>query len=271
MLHLAGCRVMLANPPSIPPSLSYGNAMLLLLACLAGASDQPEQLTWQLTLNERAVGERTVSISKDSFGGVELRTVRSDTQVDASVLGIDLSMRQRMTANADIGPASFISVVEQGGVTAEVQGRKGFAGWVVSVASGGKSQSETLPGSAIDLSTADLIDPGTRVPLSRFSDAKLLIAETGVVVNGTVEPLGPSEVQVGSVTVPVEGYRWVPEEGPGKKHGYTGFYSSEGWLVRFETVLYGQRVSGLLTEAPPQGADDEPLLGLDDGLQAVEL
>lgn len=252
--------------------------MLLLLATLAAppahAADTPaapDSLTWELTLNGRRVGERDLTVSTESLGDVELRTLQSNTTVDASVLGVDLSYRQKLTANADIGPASFISVVEQGGSVAEIQGRKSWSGWSLTVTERGRSRTDELPTSAIDLSTADLLDPESRVPLSRFTRARLLFTETGDVLAGTVEPLGPSEVEIAGKPVPVEGYAWTADDEASAGFGYTAWYTAEGWLVRFESKVFGQKVAGTLVKPPPRGPDDVPVDVFGPPLQAVEL
>lgn len=244
--------------------------LFALLAPTAHAAEPPDRLTWSLTLNGRPVGERSLTLSREALGEVELRTLQAVTKVDASVLGVSLAYQQKLTANADIGPASFISVVDQGGAVAEIQGRKTWAGWTLTVTERGRSQTDELAANAVDLSTADLLDPESRVPLSRFTEAKLLFTETGDVRSGTVEPLGPSEVDVQGTAVPVEGYRWTSDT-DSPKFGYTAYYTAEGWLVRFESRVFGQKVSGTLTEAPPRGADDAPVDVFGPSLEAVEL
>ena len=60
--------------------------MLLLLSLFAQAGE-PTTLTWDLSLNGSKVGERTLSVTSDETSLGELRTLQSETSVQASVLG----------------------------------------------------------------------------------------------------------------------------------------------------------------------------------------
>lgn len=238
--------------------------VLLLTTLLAQAA--PDTLTWDLTINDRKVGERTLVVTEEDIAGSALRTLQATTKVDAKVLGIDLAYEQKLTANADIGPASFVSQVERGADITEVQGRRAAFGWVLTLTGEGRTRTWELGSDEVDLSTADLMDPDSRVPLSRFTAVKVLTAESGNVIDGRVEALGPSEITVAGAEVPVEGYRLVSDQGTGTFH-----YTSEGWLVRFETKILGQRIAGTLTAPPPRGPDDEPVPIFGPGLESTPL
>jgi len=244
---------------------------LTSLPALAGEAQEPTELSWDLTLNGKKVGERTLTVRTESLGDVELRTLQSQTRVDASILGMSLDYRQKLTANADIGPASFISVVDEDGAVREVQGRRAHVGWMLTVTENGRSSTQDLPLTAVDLSSADLLDPDSRVPLSRFTEARILFAETGDVQPGTVEPLGPSEVVIDGQAVPVEGYTWRTSPPADARFSYTAYYTAEGWLVRFESKVMGQEIAGTLVEPPPKGPDSEPVDVFGPGLETVEL
>lgn len=239
-------------------------ASLLLSASLAHAA--PDTLSWQLEVNGKAVGERTLTVATEQTPYGELRTLRAETRVDATVLGIPFAYRQNMAANADRGPASFISVIERQGGLSEVQGRLGASGWRLTVTEGGRARSFEIPANDVDLSTADLMDPHSRVGLRRFTDVRVLSAETGDVVSGKVEPLGPSTVTVAGRPVPVEGYALVTDQGRG-----LFYYTTEGWLVRFESRVFGQDLAGQLAAPPPVGIDDEPVDLFGPGLRTTDL
>ncbi len=225
---------------------------LLLAPLLALAA--PDALSWDLSIGDQVVGQRTLTVQTESIGGAELRTLRAETRVDASVLGRSFAFRQKLTANADHGPASFVSATDLQGELMQVQGRRAALGWILTVTADDRTRTWELDATDVDLSTADLLDPGSRVPLSRFTEVALLSAETGDILRGTVEPLGPSEVRIGETEVAVEGYRLRTDDGDG-----VFFYTSEGWLVRFETRLFGRAVAGTLSAPPPRGADDQPV------------
>jgi hypothetical protein len=158
--------------------------MLVLLASLQAVSapPPPRELTWDLAINEKVVGSQTLTVTTEQTRFGELRTLQVSTTVDANVLGIPFQYRHKVTANADTGPASFISVVERGGDVSQVQGRRTTTGWVVTVSERGRTTTQEPALDTIDLSTADLLDPDSRVPITRFERARVLSAETGQIL-----------------------------------------------------------------------------------------
>jgi hypothetical protein len=238
----------------------------LLLALSTQAFASTDRLDWQIEVNGRAVGERSLRMDVEQTEHGELRTLRSSTRIDAKVVGIPFSVRQTLTANADFGPASFISVVEQRGSTSELQGRLTGLGWRLAYTEQGRTRTFDVPAAEVDLSTVDLIDPRSRVPLSRYTDVRVLSAETGEVHTGRVEILGPSQLVISGTPVDVEGYALHIPEGVGRF-----YYTTEGWLVRFETKVFGQAVTGQLKAPPPRGLDDEPIDLMGPQLRQVEL
>ena len=239
--------------------------MLLLLASLV-ASATPDTLTWDMSFAGQSVGSRTVTVRTENTRIGELRIIQADTHIKAGFVGMQFEWRQRLTANADVGPSSFISVTKNGGEISEIQGRRAATGWIVSTNREGHEKWDEFDADAIDLSTADLMDPGTTVPLARFEKARVLSTETGQILTGTVEPIGPSDIAIKGKNVPVDGYTWTTDEGTARF-----FYTSEGYLVRFETRLMGKVIQGTLREPPPLGADEQPVVLGGQGIEEVEL
>ncbi|TNE83999.1 MAG: hypothetical protein EP330_31020 [Deltaproteobacteria bacterium] len=228
---------------------------LLLLSASFAAEPTTVELTWSLSLGDQAIGERTATIKTRDAERGSRRVIEVLTDVDAEVAGMKLTYDQRLTAHAGTGPASFHSVLRDNGKPREIQGRSNFSGWTVTVVESSDTRTWDLPSTKIDLSTADLLDPQSQVALDRFSQVKLLSAETGDVFTVEIEPLGPSTVDLGSAKVDVIGY--ALHGGPGTTKV---FYSSSGYLVRHETRLLGKSIVATLTGAPPVSADDAPLV-----------
>ncbi|MFT7520145.1 MAG: hypothetical protein ACI9MC_002289, partial [Kiritimatiellia bacterium] len=241
--------------------------MLVLLSTLAAlAAPAPTNLTWDLTLGSQNVGTRSLAIRTEQTRDGTLRILQADTAIKANFAGMQFSWRQKLTANADLGPSSFIGVTNTSGQVSEIQGRRGAGGWIVSASTGGHETWQEYDSDAIDLSSADLLDPDSTVPIARFETARILSAETGQILTGTVEPLGPSEVDVSGTSVPVEGYIWKTEDGTARF-----FYTADGYLVRFETKIMGKLIAGTLDKPPPRGPDEQPVALGTDGIQEVEL
>ena len=234
-------------------------AFTALAAAVALGADVSQDLAWDVSLQGKVVGERTVTVKYVSESGGMRRILLGETDIDASVAGFPFTWKQRFTAHAaGRAPASFHSVVLENGEAREVQGRLAAGFWLVSLVEGGRSRSWELSGNEIQLSTADLFDPGTYVPLDKFDTAKMLSAETGDVWEQRVERLGPSTVTIDGQRVPVEGLAIDPPQGRA-----TFYYTSDGVLVRYEYRWMGHVIEAVLRDPPPPGVDDAPVPGAD--------
>lgn len=227
------------------------------LLCLAGdafAGNDVQRVTWDLLLDGHKVGTRSATVTTERRGDATTRVIESTTAVNASVGPVSLSWRQRLTSVADRVPASFQSKLDENGDPRQVQVRWESEGWSVSQADAKGSRTQVVAPYQIDLSTADLIDPGSRWRLDRYTHVKVLSAETGDIWEGPVESLGSSTVEVGSTPVAVDGWAWTSPEGRS-----TFWYSDDGWLVHYEMRLLGHKLEGILTQAPPPGPDAFPV------------
>lgn len=231
--------------------------LALLAVLVTGAvAAEPTQLEWAVTLDGKPVGKRTLTIkSMEGPSGDTRRVLESFTDIDATVLGLQYRFRERFTANVVTDPAAFYSVVELNDMGLEVQARRAATTWKVTVNSDGREYTRDVAASAIDLSTVDLLDPESRVPISRFDAPKILSAETGDIWSGPIERLGPSEVEIDGETVPVDGYAWTPPDGRA-----TFWYTPDGYLAKYEVTVMGKTLQGVLTDPPPKRADDAPIV-----------
>jgi len=244
--------------------------VLSVLAAAAFAQAAPsspaphtQEMTWQVTYQGKPVGERTVTVKYVPEKLGMRRIIESETSLDGHQAGLPYTFAQRMTATA-VGrsPASFHSVVDDNGTPREVQGRLVGGQWMVTLVESGRSKTWEVNGSDIDLSTADLFDPQSFVPLSKFSTVKVLSAETGDIWTQPVGRLGPSEIPIAGKKIPVEG--WAVEPPQGKA---SFWYTTDGVLVRYDYRWMGRIVQAELTAPPPPGVDDAPVAP--SGVQAV--
>ena len=142
-------------------------------------------------------------------------------------------------------------MINENGLKQEVQGRWTSAGWTVTIVDSRESRTFDHPASWVDLSTVDLIDPGTKYVLGRYDNVKVLSAETGDIWEGAVSPIGTKTLTLSGRDVVVDGVSWASPE------GRTEFwYNAEGYLVQYNMRLLGFRVEGTLTGPPPPGADE---------------
>ncbi|HMV67548.1 MAG TPA: DUF6134 family protein [Myxococcota bacterium] len=225
----------------------------LLAAALAVPPDRT--LTWEVHVGSATIGTRTASVHYQVERGKLVRIVESWTDLQGSVGPVSFSWQQRLTLWGGSDPAAFHSVIKENGTPREVQGRWDPMGWTITTVDPRAVATRDVPSRFVDLSTADLIDPGSRYSLFRLGTAHILSAETGDVWEGPVETIGTKELTIGGQKVPVEGVSWVSPE------GRTEFwYNSEGWLVQYRMRVLGYEVEGVLREPPPPGVDEFPVI-----------
>ncbi|MEZ4321508.1 MAG: DUF6134 family protein [Myxococcota bacterium] len=227
--------------------------MLTLILAQALAANPESSLTWELSAGGTPLGTRTVTVKILPGDHGTHRVVEAFTELSGNIGPIGIQFRQRLTAHAEgTAPASFHSVMDEGGRASEIQGRWTPSGWVVSTNLAGRSRSADYPPSRIDLSTADLMDPESRVALANQGETVRILSDiTGEVQTGPLEKLGPSEVKIAGTPIPVEGYAWTSPEGRS-----VFYYSAEGYLVKYQTHVMGVGMQGVLKSAPPGGIDD---------------
>ncbi len=228
---------------------------LALLIPVALAATPPEHtLTYDISIGGKAVGTRTLTVRYETDDGATQRVLESFTDIDATVIGQSLRFRERLTGFAGNTPASFHAVIEENGSPREVQAGWRPQGWTLTTVSRTRARTSDVPSYSIDISTVDLMDPGTRYPMERFETLKLLSAETGDIWQGDVSRLGADTVKIGATEIDVSGFSWASPEGPTRF-----WYDGEGYLVRYEMRVLGVRVEATLREPPPAGPDAFPV------------
>lgn len=240
---------------------------MLVLGMPALAGNFSHTLIWDLSVRGAAIGTREVSVRYLESDGGASRILESFTDINGTIGPMKVRWRQRMTAHIDARePASFHSVIDQDGAVLEVQGRWTPAEWQVTTTTNGRSRTTGMPLARIDLSSADLMDPYTTLPISHFPEARILSAETGEVLLGPVQSLGVSEIKVKNMPVQVSGYAWSTPQGRSEF-----YYSPDGFLVRYRTQMLGAEIEATLRDAPPGGVDDFPVAAARPSIDAQDL
>jgi len=121
------------------------------------------------------IGTRTLTIKYVQGEAGTNRILESFTDLNGAVGPIKVRFRQRLTAHIDARePASFHSVVDQNGSLMETQARWTPSAWLVTTTADQRSRTVDMPLNRIDLSTADLMDPYSRLPLSHYEEVRVL-------------------------------------------------------------------------------------------------
>lgn len=227
-------------------------AALFLGLGIANAAELEHTLSWNLSVGGHKIGHRDVTVKYVNGDMGMRRILESWTEIDGTVGPIRVLYRQRMTAHVgEREPASFHAVMEQNGSAQEVQARWTASTWWVTNSANGRNHTTEVPANRIDISTADLMDPESRFPLSQYQTVRILSAETGDVLLGEVGDLGSKELNVAGKMLQVHGYSWDSPEGKS-----TFWFSADGWLVNYNIALMGVQLSAELAAPPPPGIDE---------------
>jgi len=238
-----------------------------LWCTLALAAEREQTLVWDVTSQGTNLGTRTLVVRYLEGEAGTNRVLEAFTDLNGQVGSMKIRWRQRMTAYVPAHePASFHSVIDTNGTPIEVQGRWTQSNWVVTTVANGKPRTVELPSTKIDLSTADLLDPDSRFPLSHLSTARILSAETGEVLTGPMTSTGAKELTIAGQPVPVTTYLWTSPQG-----GFEFSYSSDGFLVRQVSQLLGVTIEAQLRQPPPGGIDDFPVQVGRPAIEVMEL
>ena len=91
-----------------------------LFAATSALAEEPQKLTWDLTVDGRKVGTREVTI-RELAGQQGIRMLEGWTEIEASALGLKYSYQQRLSGMAGPEPVAFHSVLSDQGDAREVQ------------------------------------------------------------------------------------------------------------------------------------------------------
>ncbi|MBW1878889.1 MAG: hypothetical protein JRJ84_11045 [Deltaproteobacteria bacterium] len=227
----------------------------LVLTMLVAAAVEPQVFTWDITFLGQPIGEQTLEVTYDqNEDGLE-RVFRSTTHIDARPVDFEHVSKSVVAARAGSEPASFNATVVKNGETSSSELRWNHSGLYLSqIDAMGRATTRALPPDAADLSTADLFDPRSHVPLTRFDSVTVISAETGEMWSSQVRRLGPSQVTIDGTELLVEGVVLHPPEGRTAL-----FYGTIGVPIRYEYYVEGRLFEAILHDLPPPGVDEQPV------------
>ncbi len=229
-------------------------AVLWLGLAAPARAAEIERYSWDLALEGRSVGSRTLTVKYRSDGVDEVRVLESWTELAVPLGRDEFTWTQRLSGLSRSGSGTFASVQREDGWLREVQAVKKLQGWTVTVAEDGQARIYNLEREAFDLTSLDLLDPGQGDRLKGRSDLRVLAAETGTVLAGPLEPLGPTPVTIDGVAVAGTGYRWMTSDGPVEL-----VYGPDGHLLRYALRVGVVTVSATLSDVPEARRFEEEL------------
>ena len=250
-------RVLLGLGLALPGALVLGPASIgaaepapaLPDMTVPAAKVSSQRIVYDLRLGEKVVGKREVTVRHvpgPTRDAPETRILESWTDVQTEIAGRSVHVRQRATARANGTRLQFTAVNDENGRKTEVQGRRLSDGrWLITVIDSSGSRSFEYRKSQVDLCTLDLLDPELHRRLTDRPTARVLLVETGDVIEGPAKQLGEATVSVGGVELPVTRATFTPAEGR-----LTMDWNLEGLLVAYEIGFLGQRLQAKVKNPP---------------------
>lgn len=233
-------------------------APLLLLTTPGAVAHAAETLSMRylLAVDGAVVGHRDLQLRYLSGPDGEIRLLQSWTQLDVLIAGQPFAYRQRLSGMGNSG--GFTSVIREGDQAREVQAVRGPLGWSVSVTDGGQARVWELGADRFDMTSLSLVDPDASGALAGRTHLRVLVAETGEVLEGGLRQAGTVQVALGGVQLPATEYVWALPEGEVRLA-----YGAQGHLLRYTMRVAGRVVTATLDRPPPArtyGAVEGPLI-----------
>tara|TARA_B110000037_G_scaffold207840_1_gene255247 strand:- start:1744 stop:2529 length:786 start_codon:yes stop_codon:yes gene_type:complete len=231
-------------------------ATLLSLCFTSKANAETEELHYELTFQGQQVGERVVSVRWLFTDDRDNRIITSWTDFSISVPLQSFSFQERMSGLGGMEPMGFTSSLSENGRLSQIQMVSSSLGWNVNHARDGVGWTTPLPESAIDATSMTLVDPGAAGFLDGHQTLRVLSAESGTVISGTLENLGEQTIAIDGTVITSQS--WVWHAGDGDVHLY---YGEHGHLLKYTVDVYGQTLDATLLRAPSARSYEDILGG----------
>ncbi len=211
------------------------------------------QLTWDLFVDGQPAGTRSLVIRPADAGG-SARVLEVWTELRFQAAGIPFHLQQRVTGLGEDGPIPFASADAENGHPREVQLVRHASEWLVTLAEDGVARRYKLPPDAFDFTSLNLLDPASFPRIAQRSYLRVMLAESGRIVEGPFRSTGPVALRIGGQTVQGEAFAWsLPDD------EMELVYDREGHLLEARWTVAGVRVQATLRELPPPPDWGEPL------------
>jgi hypothetical protein len=236
-------------------------AIILAICASPNSKAETEELRYELTFQGQPVGERVVSVRWLFTDDRDNRIITSWTDFSISLPLQSFSFQERMSGLGGVEPMGFTSSLSENGRLSQIQLVASSGGWSVNHARDGVGWSVPLPESAVDATSMTLVDPGAAGFLEGRNGLRVLSAESGTVISGSLDSLGPQTVVIGGEAVSAQSWVWHAGEGDVQL-----YYGPHGHLLKYSVDVFGQTLNATLSEAPRARSYEDMLGGaVDDG------
>jgi len=243
-------------------------SLLLFVFTAGSAKADSQELRYSLSYQGEEIGYRSLKIRfiPSTYG--ERRLLESWTEFQLPIGRRNFLYKQRLSGLAKNKSTGFTAAMSEDGHLREVQVVHQPERAVVTHVEYGRRWAIPITHEKYDATSLTLVDPGAKGFLENLLSLRVLSAETGQVIAGTLEPKKSRVVVVAGAPQKVDYYVWSTENGAIELS-----YSSDGYLLQYSFPFGSQKIVATLDQLPADRSFEEdipdPIIGV--GMDEEEL
>jgi hypothetical protein len=229
-------------------------SIFLCFLSLGEAQAETQNLRYTLSVDDEVVGHRTLKIRYMASEYGEKRFIESWTEFQIQILRTSFSYKQRLSGLAKSKLMGFSAAMAEGGFLREVQLVRQPEAWSVSHAEKGRTWAMPIESDTFDATSLTLVDPGANGYLDNLLRLRVLSAETGKILEGSLSDQGKSSLNIGGQEVMAQHYTWRLESGD-----IALAYAESGHLLRYTVSVAGKTMIATLDALPASRTFEEDM------------
>ena len=226
--------------------------ILVSMMSLPAWGDSTLELKYTLSLNEKEIGHRDVTVQYFGTGIGQDRMIKSWTEMEISLPGVGFSYKQRLSGFCDAHGSPFNSITSEQGINREIQAINHVDGWTVNIVGEAQGGAYQYSRGEFDITSLDFLDPSAEWRDPDLAYLSVLAAETGTVFSGAFEQVGTRELTIGGQSVLGTVWLWHLGEGVTEL-----VYDEQGHLLRYTMEVMGRLSVVATLEQVPVNSNDE--------------
>jgi hypothetical protein len=229
-------------------------SLLFTFLSLGSAHAETQNLRYTLSIDDQAVGHRSLKIRYIPGAYGEKRFIESWTEFEIQIARTPFAYKQRLSGLAKSKPTGFSAVMAEGSFLREVQLVRQPEHWSVAHAERGRTWTLSIAPAEFDATSLTLVDPGAKGFLDNLLRLRVLSAETGKVIQGGLSNQGQSMLSIAGKQITAQHYLWRLDSGDIELA-----YAETGHLLRYTMSVSGKTLTGTLDTLPPTRTFEEDM------------
>ncbi|MEC7985767.1 MAG: hypothetical protein VX278_11435 [Myxococcota bacterium] len=224
---------------------------ILLSSTLCAWAESSQNLTYDLSVNGVAVGERRVDVTylpSSKSNPLGMRRVELWTTANMNIQGQEVSYTQRGTAQFSDQRASFVISTKINEQITEIQGKKAKNGnWIVHQISNTALKKTEYRRGEVSAISLELFDPG-QVDFWQPQDSYQLLVLEGL------DPFiiqGVWSEEKGNLSAEIQSLAAKQLQGKSKEGVLNAVWSDAGMLIDWDVAIMGVELNANIRSVPP--------------------